>query len=170
MLYATLGLPPLGPDSRCYFGEVIEINEEVEPDAHMLSFGEMGPLFLVNVAGSKGILKIADLDVLQDGFCRRKLTFRRRTVDAPCMTFEVGDKGQSAEERLLCNRTITLICDLIDQRQSGNELSVFSDVPLKSGRQFSRSNATFKFGTKFLKLGKRGLVKVKSRNLVELPL
>ena len=74
----------------------------------MLSFGEVGPSSLVNVAGSKTILKIADLDVLQDGFCCRKLTFRCRTVDAPCMAFEVGGKRQSAQQRLLCNRTITL--------------------------------------------------------------
>jgi hypothetical protein len=66
------------PDVPRYFREVIEVNEEVEARADMLSFGEVRPSSLVNVAGSKTILKIAILDVLQDGPCGRKLTFRCR--------------------------------------------------------------------------------------------
>ena len=86
------------------------------------------------------------------------------------MAFEVGDKCQSAQQRPLRDRTVTAICDVIDQRQGRDEFSVFSDVSLKRRRQLSGSNATFKFGTEFLKLGKRGLVKVKSRHLVEIAL
>jgi hypothetical protein len=62
----------------------------------MPSFGEVRPSSLVNVAGCKTLLKIAVLDVLQNGFCCRKLTFRCRTLDAPCMAFEVGHKRQLA--------------------------------------------------------------------------
>ena len=47
-------------DAQRYFREVIEINEEVEAGAYVLSFGEVCPFFLVDVAGSEAVWKIAD--------------------------------------------------------------------------------------------------------------
>jgi hypothetical protein len=77
--------------------EVVEVNEQAEAGAHLVSLGQMCPAPLVDIAGSEVVFEVATLHVpriaLDAGFTLSRM--RRRVARG----FPKGRKRQGARER-----------------------------------------------------------------------
>ena len=60
------GRPPLGWRLDGSLSEVVEVNEQAEAGAHLVSLGQVRPALLVNVAGGEVVSEVAALDVCED--------------------------------------------------------------------------------------------------------
>jgi hypothetical protein len=116
----------------------IVVGKQVETGFYFFQVGKIRPLRSANIAHCEAVLKITLADMRKDRFCSRRFVLHTGGIDAPGMRFEILGGAYSFANRSFWDRPGGAgLREVIDERQSRDELAVFPKVAFERRRQFT---------------------------------